>query len=147
MIRHRPASPFCSKNKINSSNIHVANNVKNDGKIISPSCKSTHSLPPDTVDPVHEHPHEPTIHNLSDETSSCLIANNLEQNVSSENEKVIIEQAYAQSMCLTAASWSAPILQKKNSLACADHQAKEMEQNPNQSLSLVSNNEKCHMKS
>ena len=91
-------------------NTNVTDMESHDKKNISPSCKSIHSVLLDIMELVHEHPHKPTFHNMSDETSFGLGTNNLEQNVSSENEKVAIEQAYDQSVCLTIASWFAPTL-------------------------------------
>ena len=67
-----------------------------------------HSVFPDTMDPVHEHPHKPTIHNLSGETSFCPGANKLNQNDLSENEKVAIEEADDQFTCLKTEPWFAP---------------------------------------
>ena len=86
LIRHRPALSICNKNRINSSNTFVVVNGINYYKIISPSCKSIHSVPQNNVDP-----HESTIHNLSDETSFCPVANNLKK-VSHESDKAAIQK-------------------------------------------------------
>ena len=49
----------------------------------------------------------------NEEISISLYANNLKQNVSSENENVDIEEANDESTCLKSATWFAPILENK----------------------------------
>ena len=49
MIRHRPASSICKKNKINSFNTNIMINGKNDEKTISSSYKPIYYASLDTV--------------------------------------------------------------------------------------------------